>query len=368
LNVYIAIGKDGLTGLDDRIRKIRNLMGSKSLDGFLVAETKNMQYFTGFSGGSILLVPRDGENTLFVYGVNYEAAKVETRGAIVDLVKPEESLIKKIVKKIRDLKIRNVGFDSLRASTYLKLKESSDGITFRDAEEIIWTLRKVKDDSEISLIKKAAEITSLGMNVAAEIIEAGLREREVAAEIEYEMRKAGSDGVAFDTIVSSGPNSAFPHGGCGDRVIKEGDLVIIDIGAKYKDYCSDLTRTFIIGKPSSKQIRIYEAVRKAQELAMKSVQAEVKASEVDRVARDHILKAGYGEYFVHSLGHGVGLDVHEPPTLSPKSKDVLMERNVVTIEPGIYLPGFGGVRIEDTVLILKDGAEKLTEAPMDMAL
>ena len=350
------------------MKRLLGLMESRGLDGYLVAETKNMQYLTGFSGGSLLLVPRNEESILFVYGVNYEAAKVKTRGASVELVKPEEDLLKKIIKRLRDLKIRNVGFDSLKASTYLKLKESSDEIMFKDAGDIIWTLRKVKTPSEISLIRKAAELTSRGMRRAAEVIEAGLSEREVAAEIEYEMRKAGSDGVSFDTIVSSGPNSAFPHGGCGDRVIKKDDLVIIDVGAKYRDYCSDQTRTFIIGKPSSKQIRIYETVRRAQELAVKSVQAEVKASEVDRVARDHISKAGYGEYFVHSLGHGVGLDVHEPPTLSPKSKDVLVEGNVVTVEPGIYIPGFGGVRIEDTVLVLKDGAEKLTEAPIETYL
>jgi len=349
------------------MKRFLGLMESRGLDGYLVAETKNMRYLTGFSGGSLLLVPRNEESILFVYGVNYEAAKVKTRGALVELVKPEEDLIEKIIKRLRDLRIRNVGFDSLKASTYLKLKDSSDEIVFKDAGDIIWTLRKVKDPSEISLIRKAAEVTTRGMRRAAEIIQAGLSEREVAAEVEYEMRKAGSDGVSFDTIVSSGPNSAFPHGGCGDRVIERGDLVIIDVGAKYRGYCSDLTRTFIIGKPSSKQIRIYETVRRAQELAVESVQAEVKASEVDRVARDYISKAGYGEYFVHSLGHGVGLDVHEPPILSPKSKDVLMERNVVTVEPGIYIPGFGGVRIEDTVLILKDGAERLTEASRDLA-
>jgi len=343
-----------------------NLIETRGLDGFLVAETKNMQYFTDFSGGSMLLVPRDGESILFVYAVNYEAAKVKTKEASVEIVKQGESLIKKISKRLEDLKIRNVGFDSLTVSTYLKLKESSDGITFKDASDLIWTLRKVKDPSEISLMKKAAELTSRGMKKAAEIIGAGISEREVAAEIEYEMRKKGSDGVAFDTIVSSGLNSAFPHGGCGDRVIKKGDLVVIDIGAKYRDYCSDLTRTFIIGKPSSKQFQIYEAVRKAQELALKSARAKVEAREVDRIARDYISKAGYGEYFVHSLGHGVGLDVHELPTLSPKSKDVLVEGNVVTIEPGIYIPGFGGVRIEDTVLILKDGVEKLTESPIQI--
>jgi len=352
--------------LKNRMERFLSLIESNGLDGFIVAEEKNMQYFTGFSGGSILLVHKGGESILYVYGVNYEAAKVKTREASVELVKPGEDLIEKIVKRLRSLKLHNVGFDSLKASTYLKLKKSSDEITFKDAGNLVWTLRRVKDSSEITLMRKAAELTSRGMSKAAEVIEAGLTEREVAAEIEYAMRKTGSDGVAFDTIVSSGPNSAFPHGGCGDRVIEKGDFVIIDVGAKYRDYCSDLTRTFIIGKPSSKQSKIYETVRKAQDLAVKNVKAEVEAREIDRVARDYISKAGYGEYFVHSLGHGVGLEVHEPPTLSPKSKDVLVEGNVVTIEPGIYIPGFGGVRIEDTILILKDRAEKLTKAPTHM--
>lgn len=352
--------------METRIKRFLNLIETKDLDGFLVAETKNMLYFTGFSGGSMLLVPRDGESILFVYGVNYEAAKVKTREASVELVKQGESLIKKVINRLRTQKIRNLGFDSLTASTYLKLKESSNDVIFKDASDLVWTLRKVKDPSEISLMKKAAELTSRGMEKAAEVIEAGISEREVAAEIEYEMRKKGSDGVAFETIVSSGPNSAFPHGDCGDRVIKKGDLVVIDIGAKYRAYSSDLTRTFIIGKPSSKQFQVYETVRKAQDLAVKSARAKVEAKEVDRVARDYISKAGYGEYFVHSLGHGVGLDVHEPPTLSPKSTDVLVEGNVVTIEPGIYISRFGGVRIEDTVLILKDGVEKMTESPIQI--
>jgi len=351
--------------LGSRMGRLLNLIESKGLDCFLVAEPKNMRYLTDFSGGSMLLVPGDGEPILFVYGVNYEAAKVKTRDASVELVKTDENLTKKIIGRLKDLKAHNVGFDSLKASTYMRLKESAAKITFRDSGDILWTLRKVKDSSEISFMKKAAELTSRGIRKAAEILNAGLSEREVAAEMEYDMRKSGSDGVAFDTIVSSGPNSAFPHGGCGDRIIREGDLVVVDVGAKYRDYCSDLTRTFIVGKPSSKQLRIYKIVKEAHDLALKNARAEVKAEEVDGVARDHISRAGYGKYFVHSLGHGVGLDIHEPPTLGPKSKEVLAEGNVVTIEPGIYIPGFGGVRIEDTVLILEDRAEKLTDAPYE---
>jgi Xaa-Pro dipeptidase len=346
------------------LKALRNLFASKKLDGYIAANDKNMKYFTGFSGGSLLLVPQEGESILFVYGVNYEAAKEETNGARVELIKMGENIAKRVANEIYGLKIRHIGFDSLRASSYLKMKGLLGETELEDAGEIVRSLRKVKDESELRLITKAAEITSRGMNTAFEIMAAGLKERAVAAEMEYEMRKSGSDGVAFETIVSSGPSSAFPHGGCGDREIRKSDFVVVDIGAKYQSYCADLTRTFIVGKPSPKQLEVYEAVKEAQSIAMNQVRAGIEAKEVDGVAREYIAKMGYGEYFVHSLGHGVGLDVHEPPTLGPSSKDVLASGNTVTVEPGIYIPKFGGVRIEDTVLVMEGEARKLTEAPV----
>jgi Xaa-Pro aminopeptidase len=198
------------------------------------------------------------------------------------------------------------------------------------------------------------------MRVAGEVVVAGVKEYEVAAEVEYAMRKQGSSGTAFETIVASGLASAFPHGGCSDREIREGDLVVVDMGATYKFYRSDMTRTFVAGNPSAKQKKLYEVVRAAQEKAVKTMKPNVKAKDVDATARKIIADAGYGEYFVHGLGHGVGLDIHEPPTLSPDSEDVLAAGNVVTVEPGIYLVSYGGVRIEDTVLVHGNGAEKLT--------
>jgi Xaa-Pro aminopeptidase len=182
----------------------------------------------------------------------------------------------------------------------------------------------------------------------------------VAAEIEYAMRKLGSSGTAFETIVASGASSAFPHGGCSDKEIREGDLVVVDVGATYKFYRSDMTRTFVVGKPSEKQKKLYQIVKAAQETALGKVMPGAKASNVDVAARKIIADAGYGAYFVHGLGHGVGLEVHEPPILSPDSKDVLAVGNVVTVEPGIYLVGYGGIRIEDTVFVQKGGAQKLT--------
>jgi Xaa-Pro aminopeptidase len=204
------------------------------------------------------------------------------------------------------------------------------------------------------------------MKAAYEILKPGMKEYEVAAEIEYAMRKRGSYGTAFETAVSSGPRSAFPHGGCSDRELREGDLVVVDFGATYKFYRSDMTRTLMAGQPLEKQKKLYEIVKAAQEKAFEAIKPNVKAKDVDAVARKIIEDAGYGEYFVHGLGHGVGLEVHEPPTLSSSSKEALTVGNVVTDEPGIYLVGYGGVRVEDTVLVQKNGAEKLTNGPYSL--
>jgi Xaa-Pro dipeptidase len=183
----------------------------------------------------------------------------------------------------------------------------------------------------------------------------------VAAEVEYAMRRAGSDGTSFDTIIASGANSAFPHGSCSNRKIQDDDLVVVDLGATYQFYRSDMTRTFTVGKPNEKQKKIYETVKLAQQKAFETIKPEIAANQIDAVARQVIEAAGFGEFFVHGLGHGVGLEVHESPVLSPSSKDVLATGNVVTNEPGIYIPNFGGVRIEDTVVITANGADKLTD-------
>ena len=228
---------------------------------------------------------------------------------------------------------------------------------------LIRELRSVKDTEEIMLIREACRLAGVGMQTAKEIISVGLKEKDAAAEIEYAMRKAGSDGTAFETIVASGANSAYPHGSNLERTICEGDFVVVDLGATYKFYRSDITRTFIASKATYNQSIIYDAVKLAHEKALEAIKPQVVASEVDRAARRVVEEAGFGEFFVHNLGHGVGLEVHEAPILSPDSKDILAEGNIVTDEPGIYVPGLGGVRIEDTVLVTKNGAEILTVGP-----
>lgn len=344
----------------NRIKKIKEILAQKNIDALLISNEKNIYYFTEFSGGYRLLIPVDGESTLFVHAVNYEAANEMAKNVRINLIKIGERADTKILSEIANHGFKSVGFDRLSAHEYVKITNNMKDLKLEYLEDSIWSLRKIKDEEEVALIHKAAEITSRGMKKALEIIKPGLKEWEIAAEVEYEMRKAGSSGVAFDTIVCSGPESSFPHGGLGEREIKYGDLVVIDIGAKYRGYCADMTRTVVAGNPSERQKHLLETLSEAQSLAISRLKDSVKAKDIDEVARKYIAERGYGEYFVHSLGHGVGLDIHEPPMISPVSEEVLSQWNIVTIEPGIYIPKFGGARIEDTILVLKENAVKLT--------
>ena len=338
-------------------------------DGFLIFNSTNLTYFTGFSGASVLLVPRDGESVVYAYGVNYEHVKSESAKIKVELVRRSEKLTDKIAKQVKVSKIEKLAVDALSIESWRALVKSlgSEG-RLAIAPHFIRDLRKVKDEKEIELMRKAANLTSEGMRVARETLEVGKREYEVAAEIEYAMRKMGSQGTAFETIVASGVCSAFPHGSCSARKIQKGDLVVVDVGAIYKSYRSDMTRTFVVGNPSEKQKTLCQTVRTAQAKAFEATKHNAKAADVDEVARKIITVAGYGECFVHNLGHGVGLEVHEPPILSPESKDLLAAGNVVTLEPGIYLVGYGGIRIEDSILVHTKGAEKLTIGTYDLRI
>jgi Xaa-Pro aminopeptidase len=345
----------------ERIDSLKQAFEKKNFDAFLVSNGFNLLYLTGVPGTANLLIPKKGENTLFVYSVNYEQAKTETKNFKVEQVKRGENLIAKIAKQAKAFKIRKLGADALSHEVFRSLAKELRGQTKLKVENtLVWQLRRVKDQKEVALMRNAGELTSVGMKTAYETIRPGIKEIEVAAEIEYAMRRNGSWGTAFETSVASGARSAYPHGGCTDHEIRKGDLVVVDIGATYKGYCSDMTRTVVAGQPSAKQKKLHGIVQNAQENAYQTIKPKVKARNVDLAARKVIEEAGYGEFFVHGLGHGVGLEVHEPPTLSLASKDTLTIGNVVTNEPGIYLPGFGGVRIEDTVLVVPRKAEKLT--------
>ncbi len=349
----------------DALRKLA--FKNNASDGYVIFNTVSLTYFIGFQGPTAMLVPPDGESTLYVYGTNYELTKAEGKGFRVEKVKSDENLLEKVARQAKDCKIKHLIVDAIGVTEWQTLaKEFPQQNALEVNNEPVEALRRVKDAQEIELMRKAGEITSAGMKVASETICPGIKEYEIAAEIEYTMRKLGSGPTAFETIVASGPSSAFPHGGCSDRVIREGDFVMVDIGATYKYYCSDMTRTFIAGKPSPKQQIIYDVVKDAQESAFKIIREGVRIADVDIAARQVIEAAGFGYDFVHRLGHGVGLEVHEPPSLNQQTKDVLTASNVITVEPGIYLPGFGGVRIEDTIFVQKNCAQKLTNGPYSL--
>lgn len=342
----------------------------KNLEGYLVTDEIDILYLSGFLGAYRLLVPKEGKGLLYVYSVNYEAAKAIAKNCTIELLQRGEDEDKKLANEAKKHKMKNIGFNALEISAYNKLKKKTGAIKLTSASQLLWDLRKVKDASEIAAMRKAAQFADVAAKTAREVIKPGIREYEVAAEVEYAMRKQGSEGPpwTFDTIVASGPRSAFSHGGCTDKKIKRGELVQFDVGARCQNYSSDLTRTFLIGKPTPKQEKIYEIVKEAQEKAFQKIRQGASAKSVDATARAYIKKKGFGENFPHGLGHGVGLAIHEPPTLNSASKDILKAGNVVTDEPGIYIIGYGGIRIEDTVLVKKDGAERLTKAPYPMTV
>lgn len=342
------------------MKELRRKAAEKGFEAVLVSDEKNICYLTNFQWGEKLLILTDGDSILFVRPVNYEAAKSFAKNVAVELVRGGEKIEEKILNIISGKGLKSIGFDKMNAIEYQKMKDRLKEAIIEPLGDILWSMRRIKDESELALIKRAAELTRRGMERALETIRPGVKEWEVASEAEYEMRRCGSSGLAFNTIVCSGPETAYPHGGLGEREIRDGDFVVVDVGARYRGYCADMTRTIIVGGGTRIQNHILKIVKEAQRLAISSIRDGVMAREVDNMARGFIAENGYGKYFVHNLGHGIGLDVHEPPTLGPLSEDRLLAGNVVTVEPGIYIPSFGGARIEDTILVGREGAIKLT--------
>jgi Xaa-Pro aminopeptidase len=349
----------------------------KGFDGFLLMNEFNLYYFTGCPGLTSLLIPKAGKGTVYAYTVNYEQARAMAKGFDVQLLERGQNLMERIAKQVRGCRMKKLAFDALSISRYRELMKGLRGVTRPNAGgDLVSELRRIKDEAELDLMRKAADLASMGMKVAYDVIKPGVKEYEVAAEVEYAMRRKGSWGVAFDSIIASGIRSAFPHGGggtllgggCTDRKIRGGDLVVVDIGAVYQLYRSDITRTVVAGKPSPRQKKLYEIVKAAHDRAFEAIGSGVKAKNVDQAARKVIVDTGYGDFFVHGLGHGVGLEVHEAPTLSLMSKDKLAAGDVVTDEPGIYIPDYGGVRVEDTILVRKTKGEYLTTGPLGLDL
>jgi Xaa-Pro aminopeptidase len=344
--------------MEKRIQKLWQLI-EPNPDGMLITSPENVRYLSGFSGteGTLIICRKEG---IFLTDGRYTTqAKEQVRNFTPITYKEKWNKIGRIIKKLR---IKTLGFESRNLSVALQheLGKAAPSITLKPYSEALDMLRAVKDAAEIKILQKAARIASESLREVVAFIKPGVREIEIAAELEYRMRKKAGEAIAFHTIVASGFRSALPHGIASDKKIKKGEFVIIDYGLIYQGYCSDETCTFVVGPPTKKQKNIYETVKKAHDLAIKAVAPGKSLKEIDAVARTRINKSGYGRYFSHGTGHGIGLCVHEPPVVSFRSNGKIKKGMVFTIEPGIYLPKWGGVRIEDTVVVKPGGCERIT--------
>ncbi len=354
--------------MTDRLVKVKNLIARKGLDGIFVSRGANRRYLSGFTGstGNLLITP---DENIFITDFRYvEQAEQECTG--FKIVKCSKDYTDALAELMESRSVKRMGFEDRDLSyfQYIRMKDRLEGVELVTLGEDLDRMRMVKDGEELECIAKAAEIADMGFEHILNHIGPGVREREVSLELEFFMRKQGISAPSFEFIVASGPRSALPHGIASDRRIEKGDLVTLDFGGVFHGYCSDMTRTVVVGQYTPRQKEIYDIVLEAQLQALEQIRPGMTGAEVDRIARDVIDNAGYGEYFGHGLGHGVGLLIHEAPVLSHKGDIVMEPGMVVTVEPGIYIPGFGGVRIEDLLVIKEDGIVNLTRSPKELII
>jgi len=351
-----------------RRRALQAAIGAARLDALLVTRLPNWYYLTGFTGESgALIVGARTRPVLVTDGRFTVQARGETAG--VRILLQAGGLLESTGQTLREHKFRTVGFDPQQISVaQLKglRKASGPRVRWVPAPGLVESLRMTKDASEIAQMRKAALLADELEAHAAKLLKPGLREFEVAAEIEYQMRKRGAYGPAFETIVASGPRGALPHARPTARRLRKNELVVLDLGAILGHYCSDITRTFFLGRAPARIRGWYRAVQEAQAAAVAAVKPGASCAEVDAAARDVLADQRLGKYFVHSTGHGLGIEVHEDPRVAKGQPRQLEPGNVVTIEPGVYVEGVGGIRIEDDVVVHAGRAEVLTRFTRDL--
>ncbi len=350
-----------MRGRGDRLEA---LLGERDLDRLLVTELTNVRYLTGFTGTNGVCICGPGVR-LFLTDFRYtERAAAEVEGW--ETLTIADDWLGGIAERLEG----RVGFDDehMAVRTLERLKAKlADGVKTVPASGLVEQLRRVKDERELAAIAEASKLADEVWRWSVERGLAGRSEREVARAAEARIRELGAD-PSFPAIVAAGPNGALPHAEPGEREIGRGELVVFDMGAQLDGYCSDGTRTYATGEPGEVARAVYDTVLRSQLASLEAVKAGVKGDDVDKVAREVIAAAGHGDRFGHGLGHGVGLEVHEGPRLSARSDDVLAPGEVVTVEPGIYLPGELGVRIEDLVVVTEDGYDNLSSLPKDLQL
>ena len=350
-----------------KLEKLRKALEENNLDGLLITNEYNRRYITGFTGSAGAAVVTK-EDAVFITDFRYtEQAKKQVQN--FRIIKHEGLIFDEVANQVELMGIKSLGFEK-DTMTY-GLYETYKSLIKADLvpqSGLIEKIRLIKTEQEINIIKVACEIADNAFTHILKFIKPGVTELEVSNELEFFMRKQGATASSFDTIVASGTRSALPHGVATDKVIEKGDFVTLDFGAIYNGYVSDITRTIAVGQPSEKLVEVYNTVLQSQLLALEKVGPGMTGIQADAVARDYLASKGYKEEFGHTTGHGIGLEVHEGPALSFRSETVLEPNMVVTIEPGIYLPGIGGVRIEDDILITETGNEKLTHSSKELII
>lgn len=350
-----------------RQRRVAQVLDARRLDALLVTHLPNVRYLCGFTGSAGVLLVANGRFTFFTDGRYREQARAEVQGARVAV--PKGPVLDAAVRAHVDSGAKTLGVESEHLSVAAEAKAAHllrPKARVRPTRELVEEHRMVKEPAEIERIRAAVRLASSLFDTAVAAIRPGVPERVVAAELEYAARKAGADGMSFETIVAAGPRSALPHGRASTQSIPRSGFVVLDFGVILRDYCSDMTRTLYVGKPTAKVRRLYQAVRDAQQAAIEAVRPGRTAGEVDRAARSVLRRAGLARYFTHSTGHGVGLEIHEPPRIASGQQEVLRPGMVITIEPGVYVPGCGGVRIEDMVVVTTTSCEVLTPTTKEL--
>ena len=350
-----------------RLTKLREALAAEGLDAILITQPENRRYLSGFTGSAGMLLISADEAIIATDFRYYE--QVEKQAPDFCLAKITDKFKALLPELVQQVGAKRVGFESthLTVDQHQQWQEVAEGFELVPTKELVERIRAIKDEDELSKIKKAIALSDKAVAHIVGFIEPGMTEKEVAWELEVFMRTRGAEKLAFDLIVGSGPNGAMPHATVSERVIRAGEPIVIDLGAMIDGYNSDLTRTICAGQADDKFKEIYDIVLTAQLTAEQSIRPGMTGKQADAIARQVIEEAGYGENYGHGLGHGVGLAVHEKPTVGRLSEDVLEPGMVFTVEPGIYLPGWGGVRIEDIVVLREDGVEVLTQASKDVS-
>lgn len=359
-----------------RLDIVKKKMKERGIDGLFLFPSSNQYYLTGFRtfpGERLLLtiIPVEGE-PFFIAPMLY-VSQVEKESWIKDIITwGDEDKPYELLRRIMEQRGLNRGSfsvdDNMYAVQLLSIIKALPQIQFLPMGDLLGSLRLSKSPEEVDKIREAGRIVDEVVEEVRKGAKPGMTEIEIAALMEFEMRKRGSEGPSFETIVGSGPNSALPHYNAGERRVNSGEFMVLDFGATYKGYCSDTTRTLCMGEPTAKMREVYNVVKEAQEIGVRTVKPGIKAKEVDEAVRKYITDKGYGEYFTHRTGHGLGLEIHEEPYISGISETVLKPGMVFSIEPGIYINGEFGVRIEDIVVVTEDGCERLNNYPRELTV